>query len=87
MLANAQRDLDEAIPALAEAVQCLKDLKKNDIDEVKSLGRPPIGVVRTLTACCIMFEIKPEMVNDPDNPGKKIKDYFTAAKQNLLGIY
>lgn len=31
---DAQRDLDEALPALAEAVQCLKDLKKADIDEV-----------------------------------------------------
>jgi dynein heavy chain len=81
---DAQRDLDEALPALAEAVQCLKDLKKADIDEVKSLGKPPVNVVRTLTACCIMFDIKPDMVNDPDNPGKKIKDYFRAAQKNLL---
>jgi dynein heavy chain, axonemal len=81
---DAQRDLDEALPALAEAVQCLKDLKKADIDEVKSLGRPPVNVVRTLTACCIMFDIKPDMVPDPDNPGKKIKDYFKASQKNLL---
>ena len=54
----------------------MKDLKKSDIDEVKSLGRPPVNVVRTLTACCIMFDIKPDVVNDPENPGKKIKDYF-----------
>ena len=81
---DAQRDLDEALPALAEAVQCLKDLKKADIDEVKSLGRPPVNVVRTLTALCIMFDIKPDMVPDPDNPGKKIKDYFKAAQKNVL---
>lgn len=81
---DAQRDLDEALPALEEAVRCLKDLKKADIDEVKSLGRPPVNVVRTLQACCIMFDIKPEIVNDPDNPGKKIKDYFKAAQKNLL---
>lgn len=81
---DAQRDLDEALPALAEAVQCLKDLKKADIDEVKSLGRPPVNVVRTLTACCIMFDIKPDLVADPDNPGKKMKDYFKAAQKNLL---
>jgi dynein heavy chain len=81
---DAQRDLDEALPALAEAVQCLKDLKKADIDEVKSLGRPPVNVVRTLQACCIMFDIKPDLVNDPDNPGKKIKDYFKAAQRSLL---
>ncbi|CAM9123848.1 unnamed protein product [Hapterophycus canaliculatus] len=30
---DAQRDLDEALPALDVAVACLKDLKKNDIDE------------------------------------------------------
>lgn len=81
---DAQRDLDEALPALAEAVQCLKDLKKSDIDEVKSLGRPPINVVRTLQACCIMFDIKPIKVPDPDNPGKKINDYFKPARDNLL---
>eukprot|EP01041_Mallomonas_annulata_P000971 gene971-1882_t len=81
---DAQRDLDEALPALAEAVQCLQDLKKADIDEVKSLGRPPANVIKTLTACCIMFGIKPERVNDPDNPGKKILDYFKASQKNLL---
>ena len=81
---DAQRDLDEALPALAEAVQCLQDLKKSDIDEVKSLGRPPANVIKTLTACCIMFDIKPERISDPDNPGKKINDYFKAAQKNLL---
>lgn len=35
---DAQRDLDEALPALDVAVACLKDLKKADIDEV---GVPP----------------------------------------------
>jgi dynein heavy chain, axonemal len=81
---DAQRDLDQALPALDEAVQCLKDLKKSDIDEVKSLGRPPANVIKTLHACCIMFDIKPDLVNDPDNPGKKIKDYFKPAQRTLL---
>jgi dynein heavy chain len=81
---DAQRDLDEALPALAEAVRCLKDLKKSDIDEVKNLGKPPINVVRTIQACCIMFSIKPEMVPDPDTPGKKMKDYFGPGKKILL---
>lgn len=31
---DAQRDLDEALPALDIAVACLQDLKKADIDEV-----------------------------------------------------
>ncbi|CAN0221029.1 unnamed protein product [Ectocarpus sp. 6 AP-2014] len=96
---DAQRDLDEALPALDVAVACLKDLKKNDIDEasrdsqrpgVKSLGKPPYGVKLTMEATCIMFGIKPDKINDPDNPGKKasreplINDWFGAAKKTLL---
>eukprot|EP01033_Poteriospumella_lacustris_P000280 gene286-182_t len=81
---DAQRDLDEALPALAEAVQCLSDLKKADIDEVRALPKPPVNVVKTLAALCIMFDIKPEMVPDPDTPGKKKADYFKAAQKSLL---
>ncbi|CAM9544257.1 unnamed protein product [Chrysoparadoxa australica] len=81
---DAQRDLDEALPALDAAVACLKDLKKSDIDEVRALGKPPGGVKLTMEALCIMFTIKPEKAADPDNPGKKINDYFAAAKKNLL---
>ena len=81
---DAQRDLDEALPALDKAVECLKNLKKGDIDEVKALGRPPAGVILTMEACCIMFEVDPEKIPDPDTPGKKINDYFSSAKKHLL---
>eukprot|EP00615_Pteridomonas_danica_P016588 CAMPEP_0114385844 /NCGR_PEP_ID=MMETSP0102-20121206/6268_1 /TAXON_ID=38822 ORGANISM="Pteridomonas danica, Strain PT" /NCGR_SAMPLE_ID=MMETSP0102 /ASSEMBLY_ACC=CAM_ASM_000212 /LENGTH=3026 /DNA_ID=CAMNT_0001542557 /DNA_START=949 /DNA_END=10026 /DNA_ORIENTATION=- len=82
---DAQKDLDEALPALAAAVQCLKDLKKADIDEVKVMGKPPAGVRLCMEAVCIMFAIPPEKVADPDIPGKKINDYFKSAKNHLLG--
>lgn len=81
---DAQKDLDEALPALDAAVACLKDLKKADIDEVKVMGRPPAGVRLTMEATCVLFDVKPEKVADPDNPGKKINDYFKAAQKNLL---
>ena len=81
---DAQRDLDAALPALDEAVQCLKELKKSDIDEVKALGKPPAGVKLTMEAVCIMFGIKGEKINDPDNPGKKIVDFFGVAKRTVL---
>merc|ERR1719321_1559336 len=57
--ADAQRDLDEALPALDLAVQCLKKLKKEHITEVKSLANPPAGVRLTMEAVCIMFQVKP----------------------------
>ena len=82
--ADAQADLDKALPALDAATECLKNLKKSDIDEVKALGNPPAMVKYTLMALCIMFSVKPNTVADPDNPGKKMKDYFAPAKLQLL---
>ena len=82
---DAQRDLAEALPALDAAVACLNKLKKSDIDEVRAMKKPPNGVKVTMHACCIMFEIKPVLKPDPDNIGKKIKDYWEAAQKNLLG--
>ena len=81
---DAQRDLAEAISALEEAVKCLNDLKKSDIDEVKSLKTPPRGVVLTINVWCLMFEAKPIKKNDPNQPGKNIDDYWEAGQKSLL---
>ena len=81
---DAQADLDEALPALAAATECLKNLKKAHIDEVKALANPPGGVKLTLEVTCLYFEIAPIKKNDPDNPGQKIEDYFEAGKKGLL---
>ena len=81
---DAQRDLDEALPALDQAVACLNKLKKSDLDEVKSLKTPPAGVKLTMEAACIMFGVKPLLKNDPDKIGAKIKDYFGAAQKEFL---
>ena len=71
--ADAQRDLDEALPALDAAVQCLKELRKEDINEVKNFTKPTERVALTMEAVCIMFGVGPVMDKDPDNPGKKFK--------------
>ncbi|CAM9802349.1 unnamed protein product, partial [Ectocarpus fasciculatus] len=80
---DAQRDLDLALPALESAVACLNSLKKADIDEVKSLKTPPKGVKLTMEVCCIMFDVKPNKVKDPDS-GKKVDDFWEPAKKQLL---
>ena len=41
-------------------------MKKSDIDEVRTMGKPPAGVKLTMEACCIMFSVKPEMEKNPD---------------------
>jgi dynein heavy chain, axonemal len=80
---SAQADLDKALPALAAAVKSLDALKKSDIDEVKALGKPPNGVRLTMEVCCLMFEVKPDIIKDPET-GKKVPDYFGTSKKTLL---
>ncbi|GMH32802.1 hypothetical protein BSKO_00636 [Bryopsis sp. KO-2023] len=81
--ADAQRDLDEALPALDAAVASLKNLSRNDVVEVKSLANPPMGVKLVMEATCIMFDEKPKMIPDPNKMGKKMADYWDAAKKLL----
>ncbi|KAL0019092.1 hypothetical protein WJX77_000912 [Trebouxia sp. C0004] len=83
MADDAQRDLDEALPALEAATASLKNLSRNDVVEVKSLSNPPAGVKMVMEACCIMFDEKPKMVEDPVKMGKKMPSYWDAAKRLL----
>ena len=58
MADDAQRDLDEALPALEAATASLKNLSRNDVVEVKSLSNPPAGVKMVMEvkpACCAPF--------------------------------
>jgi dynein heavy chain 1 len=52
---EAQRDLDEAEPALRSAQQTVRGIKKRDLDEVRNLARPPNNVKLTLECVAIML--------------------------------
>ena len=54
MADNAQHDLDEALPALAEATKALESLNKKDMTEIKSYGRPPALVEKVMEAVMIL---------------------------------
>ena len=47
---DAQRDLDEVLPALEAAVNALNSLNKADITEIKSFPKPP-SMVQMVRAC------------------------------------
>eukprot|EP01107_Rhizomastix_libera_P011726 TRINITY_DN2935_c0_g1_i3.p1 TRINITY_DN2935_c0_g1~~TRINITY_DN2935_c0_g1_i3.p1 ORF type:complete len:3350 (-),score=861.62 TRINITY_DN2935_c0_g1_i3:62-10111(-) len=80
--ADAQRDLDEALPALQAAEQALNALNKNDITEVRSMLRPPAGVKMVMEAICIIKQVKPKKV-DGAKMGTKENDYWEPAKLML----
>jgi dynein heavy chain 1 len=52
---EAQRDLDEAEPALRSAQTSVRGIKKRDLDEVRNLARPPNNVKLTLECVAIML--------------------------------
>ncbi|XP_054640454.1 dynein axonemal heavy chain 1 isoform X2 [Dunckerocampus dactyliophorus] len=76
---DAQRDLDEALPALESALTSLKSLNKGDVTEVRALQRPPHGVRLVIESLCIMREVKPKKVAG-EKPGTKVDDYWEPGK-------
>jgi dynein heavy chain len=52
---DAQKDLDEALPAFASAVKALDSLNKADIQEMKSFANPPEMVKFTMEAVCVLM--------------------------------
>ena len=84
MKKECEDDLAVAIPLLEEAVEALNTLKPSDITEVKNFKTPPSGVVLVMSAVCDMLKVKAERVKDPNDPTKKIQDYWGPAKK-LLG--
>ena len=55
--ADAQKDLDRALPALESAVKALKGLTKADITEVKSFTNPPNAVSTSLFYSVLVRDI------------------------------
>lgn len=87
-IVNAQKneveaDLAEAIPALEAAVEALNTIKPNDINEIKALSKPPEKIRMVCRAVCIMLDIKPVRVPDPENPTKRIMDYWGPSQKML----
>ncbi|GLE05887.1 hypothetical protein PINS_up015068 [Pythium insidiosum] len=58
--ADAQKDLDQALPALHAAVTALDGLDKKDITEVRAFVKPPQAVQMVMEAVCVMLGEKPD---------------------------
>lgn len=56
--AEAQKDLDKALPALEQANNALGALDKNDISEIRVFNKPPELVMTVMEAVCILLKSK-----------------------------
>ncbi|KAL1115992.1 hypothetical protein AAG570_005487 [Ranatra chinensis] len=81
---ECENDLAIAIPILEDALTALNTLKPADITLVKAMKNPPDPVKMVMAAVCVMKDIKPEKIPDPNRPGEKIMDYWGPSKR-LLG--
>nr|XP_018918133.1 PREDICTED: dynein heavy chain 7, axonemal [Bemisia tabaci] len=81
---ECETDLALAIPILEEAISALNTLKPTDITLVKSMKNPPDAIKLVMAAVCVMKDIKPEKIPDPNKPGSKMIDYWGPSKR-LLG--
>lgn len=57
---DAQRDLDEALPALASAEEALGALNKKDLSEIKAYTTPPDKVEMVLEAVMVLLKKPPK---------------------------
>ncbi|KAM3963287.1 dynein heavy chain at 62B [Aphomia sociella] len=80
---DCEADLALALPILEDAIAALNTLKPSDITIVKSMKNPPATVKLVMAAVCVMKGIPPDKIPDPDNPGKKIFDFWGPSKRIL----
>uniref|UniRef100_T1J5R4 Dynein heavy chain ATP-binding dynein motor region domain-containing protein n=1 Tax=Strigamia maritima TaxID=126957 RepID=T1J5R4_STRMM len=79
---DAQKDLDQALPALDAALASLKNLNKGDVVELRTMQSPPQGVRMVMEAVCILKGIKPKTYPG-QKPGSRIIDYWDPGKALL----
>ncbi|CAF1455240.1 unnamed protein product [Rotaria magnacalcarata] len=80
---ECEHDLSAAMPALEAAINALDTLKPADITEIRTMQQPPSTVRKVLASVCVLTNRQPDRKHDPNNPGKKIIDYWAPAKKAL----
>ena len=89
--ADAQKDLDEAVPLVEKAMAALATLNKKELGECKTMSKPPTGVDDVFSAVMVLVAgVKTEGGNDltdvqVSKAGKVRDRSWGAAKKALLG--
>ncbi|XP_073981598.1 dynein axonemal heavy chain 7-like isoform X2 [Rhodnius prolixus] len=80
---ECDENLAEAMPILDAALAALNTLTPADITVVKSMKSPPKGVKLVMEAICVIKDVKPDRIPDPDGSGRMIEDYWGPSKRIL----
>lgn len=63
---ECDNDLAKAMPLVKKAIEALNTIQTKDINELKSLGKPPNPIKKVLHAVCIMCQRKVERTPKKD---------------------
>ncbi|XP_040202767.1 dynein heavy chain 2, axonemal [Rana temporaria] len=82
---NAQKDLEEALPALEEAMKALDSLNKRDLTEIRAYGRPPALVETVMQAVMTLRGNEPTWAEAKRQLGEPnfIKQLINFDKDNI----
>merc|ERR1719453_2836730 len=83
--ADVEADLEEAMPALQEALAALDTLSAKDIGEMKAMKTPPGPVKLVLQGVCYLKGVKPARVKNDE--GKMVEDYWPMSVKMLGDSY
>lgn len=79
---ECEEALGEAMPILNAAISALDTIKPADIKLVQSFKNPPATIKLVLEAVCVLLQVKPARVKDP-NSGQMVQDYWDPSKKLL----
>ncbi|XP_076179047.1 dynein axonemal heavy chain 7 isoform X1 [Ptiloglossa arizonensis] len=82
--AECDADLAEVMPILKRAQVALNTLTTTDIAEIRAMKQPPYGIKLIIEAICVLKQIKPERVLQPD--GTYLEDYWRSALRMLSDV-
>lgn len=80
---ECDENLAEAMPIMDAALAALNTLTTADITVVKAMKNPPRGVKMVMEAVCVMKDVKPDRIPDPEGSGKMVEDYWGPSKRVL----
>jgi dynein heavy chain len=58
MASEAQKDIDEAIPAIEASIKALETVERNDLKDIRGMSKPPQLVKFVLEAVSLLMGCK-----------------------------
>ena len=81
---ECQIEVDAAEQILEKAKKELEQINRKDIDELKGMKNPTEAARLLFQALCIIMKSEVKMIKDPADPFKKIPDYLTPVRNEIM---